>query len=700
MAEMTPHPQHRTIPSLTTAFLSFATLTAVLPGPSCTVRAEESRFAHANSRAQYVHRIELYDAEGKRIDPKSENAAPYSPMKTCGKCHDAAAIAHGFHFNAFDPNSAAGRPGEPWIWTDARTGTQIPLSYRNWPGTYRPADLGISPWDFTLKFGHHLPGGGPGDPAATVAEAKDGQADAAAGEAKTDEKEAEKAAPNRWKLSGNLGVDCMMCHRKTASYNPEVWAEQIADQNFAWASTAAMGLAKIDGRVSALPDDFDPAAKTDKPSRHSLPKTAYDQSLFDAEGKAFFDVIRKPLDNSCYYCHSTRPVGEHAPAKWMRDQDVHLASGLTCVDCHRNGIDHDMVRGFDGENHPAGKAATTLSCKGCHLGEEDAALIAAGRLGAPKPLHKGLPLVHLEKLSCTTCHSGPVLDDASQPMQTAKAHELGLHAHREDSQPPVIMQPVLMVDDEKVLHPNRMTWPSFWGILAEDGTLKPLNPDAVFSSLRGPLRVRKDFTSEVAAVRVSSKDKKELLGEERSKVPEEEWTAEEKAKYDEFVQTQAKEIYQEKLVKALTGLAKDFPQGTPVFVTAGKAYRLSGEKDIEQFDHAAAEPVSWPLSHDVRSARQSLGVKGCTECHTPGSSIFYATVSSAGPAPDTGVEPVTRTMIEFQDRDTQLFDLWNQSFAGRPLFKIMGFTSAAIVTAVLLLYFFLGLNGILKAFRK
>ncbi len=124
--------------------------------------AEESRFAMTHSRSQYVHWIDLYDANENRIDPTDPKAAPYSPVYTCGKCHDYAAVSHGFHFNAMEKLADVGRPGEPWIWTDTRTGTQLPLSYRKWPGTYDPRELGISSWDFVLKFGRQLPGGGPG----------------------------------------------------------------------------------------------------------------------------------------------------------------------------------------------------------------------------------------------------------------------------------------------------------------------------------------------------------------------------------------------------------------------------------------------------------------------------------------------------------------------------------------------------------
>ncbi len=135
--------------------------------------AGESRFAQTGSRSQYTHWIDLYDASRRRIDPTDPKAPPYSPRRTCGSCHDYEAISLGHHFNAIQNSTKPGRPGEPWIWTDTRTGTQIPLSYRGWPGTYEPGALGISTWDFVLKFGRHLPGGGPGEQASEAAAAKE-----------------------------------------------------------------------------------------------------------------------------------------------------------------------------------------------------------------------------------------------------------------------------------------------------------------------------------------------------------------------------------------------------------------------------------------------------------------------------------------------------------------------------------------------
>ena len=177
-------------------------------------------------------------------------------------------MAHGYHFNAVNKDVDPGRPGEPWIWTDSRTGTQIPLSYRGWKGTYHPHELGISPRQFVLQFGRQLPGGGPGEPeiepaaepasdppaeqpahAPTEAPAATtGEAAAATGEAA-----AATGEVARWKLSGQLNIDCMFCHAGDGSYSPEAWWEQIRNENFAWAPTAALGLGDVDGRVASLP---------------------------------------------------------------------------------------------------------------------------------------------------------------------------------------------------------------------------------------------------------------------------------------------------------------------------------------------------------------------------------------------------------------------------------------------------------------
>jgi len=107
-----------------------------------------------------VHLIGLFSEEGQKIAPDDEPLLPFSMRQTCGSCHSYDKISSGWHFNAHHPGVAPGRRGQPWILTDAGTGSQIPVSYRRWPGTFRPERIGLTSWQFVQLFGQHMPGGG------------------------------------------------------------------------------------------------------------------------------------------------------------------------------------------------------------------------------------------------------------------------------------------------------------------------------------------------------------------------------------------------------------------------------------------------------------------------------------------------------------------------------------------------------------
>ena len=207
-----------------------------------STRAQSSKFSTTNSRSQYVHWISLYDANKQEIDPDDPAAQPYSPAATCSKCHDYEVMSHGYHFNAIEPKVDPGRPGESWVWADEKTGTQIPLSYRGWVGTYKPDAVGISPWQFVLEFGRHMPGGGPGEGAVEKGDKKGG----------TVEKAGEEE-PGRWKLAGRLDVDCMICHSNDRSYRPDARATHIPAENFAWAATAPLDFTSNAVAIEVVP---------------------------------------------------------------------------------------------------------------------------------------------------------------------------------------------------------------------------------------------------------------------------------------------------------------------------------------------------------------------------------------------------------------------------------------------------------------
>ena len=417
--------------------------TAQAPG----VESDEGLMTH--SRSLYTHRITLYDEDGIAICPEDILVSPFSTRMTCGKCHAYAQIGSGWHFNASDPNIDPGKPGEPWILTDRATGTQIPLSERSWPGTYRPESLGLTPWKFVQLFGHHTPGGGMGEPSSDTS-----QGDPEA----------------RWSISGNLEIECMMCHSVDATHDQAEWAEQIKRQNFKWASVATLGLGVVRGSADKVPDDYDPFLPPDPdfPER-SGPVIQYNEEKFDADDRAFFNTTTKVPAERCFFCHTNRDVGPGAQEDWAEDLDVHLLSGLTCTDCHRHGLDHAISRGYDEEWKEKGSASVaTLSCRGCHLGVESVTGgldMPGGRLGAPRPVHKGIPTVHFDRLTCTVCHSGPFPQSRSVRVQTSRAHGLGLaEKDREDDVPPLITEPVFVREEDGRFAPHRMMWPAFWAL--------------------------------------------------------------------------------------------------------------------------------------------------------------------------------------------------------------------------------------------
>jgi len=645
------------------------------------------------SKSPYVHVIDLLDVHGRKIDPLAENAAPFSPEKTCIKCHDVPTIRHGWHFSsglpAADGEGWDGRRGEPWIWSDPRSGTAIPVTSRRWEGAYAPEDVGLTAFEFATRFGAFTPGGG------------------VAG-TEVDEVRADEHDGDRFEASGALGIDCLICHAPGRAFRHEVYAEQIAAGNLSFASSAALGLAKVSGKVESLPKDFDLAAEG---ARDKLPKVTWNPSRFEADGKAFVDILREPQDAACYRCHTTREtappgliaeeVGSRSSIpsrmdpRWSHDDDVHLSAGIGCVDCHPNGMDHRTVRGFEGEPHPANDIARSFSCRGCHLSDED-----GGRFGSPKPAHKGLPPIHLETMSCTSCHSGPAPSADGVGVQTSMAHAFAIGSQtRTDRDPPAIVAPVFLRDDAGVITPHRMIWPAFFGYEL-GGEVRPLDPDAAYAALKkAKVRIRSDFRTEIAKVKFGKKERARAIGEEAAAKADADLSQSELAALTALEKTLAEEAVSENLKKALAYLAELEPDaGSPLYVSSGKAYRLADDGTLTVFDSPAAQPYRWPLAHRVRPARQSLGARGCTECHAADAPFFYGDVTAAGPLPDPA--PIQVDQREWMELDTSLLSTWEMSFRGRNAFKWVGITCVSLVGLAILAMIVATFSGLFAGPRR
>lgn len=603
--------------------------------------ADGSGLLETGSRSRYAHRISLYDSQGRVISPTDSPAQPYSPSRTCGKCHDYQAVSGGWHFNAGREGAAAGRPGEPWIYVDSASATQAPLSYRPWPGLHTPEQFGLNSLEFVLRFGRHMPGGG----AAAPADPK-----------------------GRWAVTGPLEIDCLHCHSADARHNQAEQEQQVARQNFRYSPTVAVHLADVRGDVRSLSDEWDWEFGDIMNPQATAPTVKYYEHQFDANDAVFLDITRRMDADRCYFCHSFRPVGSKAPPRWQRDRDVHLGVGMTCADCHRNGLDHAIARGFEGHER---SAANSLTCRTCHYGDPASADPVAQmgrRLGAPRPLHAGLPPVHLEAISCTACHSGPWPQATPQRVQTSMAHGLGLAVKpRSADHLPIIKAPVFVRAESGQIEPHRMMWPAYWGRL-KDGAVTPIPPGGLPKAVVAALAPPKD----------------ESAGEK----------------------TPPARPTEAQIAAALKTFGEPTEAGEAVYLANGRLYRLGADGALTAEEHAAAEAYSWALAHDVRPAAQSLGARGCQDCHAADAPFLFAAVTPAGAIRDeswlrTVVDgPDRRLMAAYEGLNAGFHRRFAGSFVFRPMLKVTGFAAAAAVLAVLLLYGFKALAALLSGRRS
>ena len=594
------------------------------------------------SRAAPVHLIALLNEEGEKITTDDKPLLPFSTRQTCSgsDCHSVETISTGLHFNTVDVNVAPGRPGQPWILVDAGTGTQIPLSYRPWPGTFRPEQLGLTPWKFTELFGRHMPGGGVG--------------------------ELEGDNPDeimRGFISGKLEINCLSCHNAHPGQDQAEYASQIARQNFRWAAAASCEFASVKGSAKSMGDTYDYLM----PRVLGGPTVTYRENTFDHKNQVFFNIVRKVPAERCYFCHSNRDLDKTGAGKWATDEDVHLAAGLTCVDCHRNGLDHNITRGYEGEaSVSTNPLAATLSCKGCHLGEKSSSVPMAGRLGAPVPEHPGIPPVHFDKLTCTACHSGPWPAQKTYRTKTSRAHGLGTYnVNKSDEALPHIIYPVF---DEQMgplffrgrlvrlmgskIAPHKLIWPAFWGNL-KDRRVTPIALEIV-----RPI-----------AAKIITKEKIPPSGD---------WPA----------------LKAEQITKVLSLLSSQ-TEGKPAYIAGGTLYCLDDSgKLTEQNNHPAARPYLWPIAHDVRPAAQSLGVRSCRDCHSIDAPFFFGEVDVDSPL--VSKRDSVKMMVEFQDVDAVYAWAFALSFVFRPWLKVVTLASCAVLAVVLLLYALKALARITK----
>jgi hypothetical protein len=589
------------------------------------------------SMAVPVHVIPLLDETGAEIIP-GEEPIPFSVKQTCAlKCHNYQTIHSGWHFNATDPDVDAGRPGQPWIYVDSQTGTQIPLSYRCWPGTYTPDAFGLSPFQFTKLFGRHFPGGGAGE----------------------QDRVGDDSELMRWFVSGTYEINCLSCHDAHSAHDQAEASIQLARENFRWAGPATSSFTSVTGSAASMPDTYDYMMPEPVRDSKKVPPTVdYAESPFTRSNHVFFDVVRDVPNSRCYFCHSSKNVEEARVGKWIADEDVHLQAGLHCVDCHRNGLDHNIVRGYAGEIHSStNPLSPRSSCEGCHLGDDQAPFPVAGRMGAPVPAHRGIPVVHFETMACTACHAGVWPQEETQHVKTSMAHRLGTHnVDKQDNALPHIQTPVFVKDQSGKLAPHHLFWPSFWGTI--DGeSLTPLHITDVVEIV-GPLQ---------------EAEERDASG----------WHP----------------VSDAMIRQALQNLAPLVPPpAMPVYVSGGKLYSLDPQNQLTANAHPSAQPYTWPIAHNVRPTAQSLGIRQCQDCHDPGAPFFFGRIAIDTPV--VSAQGETMQMVSLQQLDATYETLFGYTFRFRTLFKIILKTSLAILALLFAIFLFRGTETLLDKFQQ
>ncbi len=464
-------------------------------------------------------------------------------------------------------------------------------------------------------------------------------------------------------------MNCLACHNAHPGQDQGGafgYADQVREGNYRWAAAASCEFANVRGSVRNAPAGYDPFATGAGPvdANAPLPVAWYAASAFDDHNDVLMDLTRRIPAERCYQCHSNVIVGPDAGQRVLADQDVHMAAGMLCVDCHRNGVDHQISRGYPGQfTDPNRASMDLLTCEGCHLGTAAAHSPSAGRMGAPVPRHKGLPLVHFEKLACTSCHSGPWPQSQAGWVKTSRAHGLGTtYAEKADRALPHIVLPVFARLASGKIAPHKAVWPAFWAKVEHPG---PSTQDSGEGISPIPLQVVEPIAKRVIR---------------NSEIP----------KTRDWVR-----LSDEQVTQVLTSLSKQI-KGQAVYISGGRMHSVDANGRLVSRSHPAAAPVLWPAAHDVRPTSQSLGVRRCRDCHDRGSAFFTAEVPV-----DTAMvsgQGQHRSMSEFEAVDATKADLFGWSFVFRPWMQAVGLCSGAILILLVLAFGARALVRIAKVF--
>ncbi|MBW1992267.1 MAG: hypothetical protein JRI59_09165, partial [Deltaproteobacteria bacterium] len=632
------------IPVLFAATLSLLGALAILvvANTSRQQGTVESKASRAKRPEGVCPPFYLVDEEGNVIDPVNglNPDKPYSPAKTCGKCHDYQKITQGYHFTQGKGETPTALQAARclWVTTPGTYGgtwcSPAPLyRYLSPKNNQGPATMDMTSFSFiTAGCGVCHPGGGSAefDRAGRrydrwMANPHSGLKPGAENHYDGDYYKA------RWSETGVLEADCLICH--LPEYDMSIRQQQLKKLNFRWAATAGAGFGEVIGSIA----------------QGQAPMVKYWKEKFNADGTISPHIVREPRNESCLACHE-KPGWKKRGANFRARTDVHIRAGLKCVDCHPAGSFADDARISGKEEHQIGKGDdpgghvrddldnTCRDCSSCH---------STGQFGAPIAKHEWLPPLHLHEIACQTCHVPERAVKAAQVQASdvfnpgAKIPTKGKHLWTfygpdmkywnhygelemmgYDDKPTDPYPPVLVRYQGKIYPVNRVhsAWPAIM-LEGKKGLMQPRMSDVY----RMWTQHQKDPTKYPLLAKI--------VDDNGDNVPEINRAEE----IDALIQSVAAMLQ-------ATGYPMEGKQVVWVMddrvYTSGSNFRLVPKLTWEASPYANVHKYN----HDIYPAKAALGVNGCVDCHNPASRVFFGRVVKY--PFDEHAQPVTMAQYE------------------------------------------------------
>ena len=263
--------------------------------------------------------------------------------------------------------------------------------------------------------------------------------------------------------------------------------------------------------------------------------------------------------------------------------------------------------------------------------------------------------------------------------------------------------------DEKTgkLAPYRVIYPSYWARLGADGRLSPIAPEQVLAagteSILGPKGDAKKFEP----LRSLSEDQIAQVLEKLASARPQAVKPPDAIAALAATTAPATGPAPAGATAPATAVASTQPPpaqaapqaGEVVYVTGGRMYKRRGaaagdaKLDVGDLPDEQAR-YAWPLAHDVRPAQQSLGSRGCVECHSNGAPIFDGTTDSA--AVLTGAS-IARPMHALRGDSMGALRTFAVTYPMRPILILSGYLSAGVLLLVLIAY---GSRGVAAIARR